>query len=68
METFGDVELPVMTGEQGELWELILSLADRLAPSQWTLIGGQMVSLYATHADVEWPRVTRDVEDRKSVV
>lgn len=62
METFGNVELPVMTGEPAQLWELILSLADRLAPSQWSLIGGQMVSLYAIHADVEWPRVTRDVD------
>ena len=62
METFGDVDLPVMIGEQAQLWELILALADRLAPSQWSLIGGQMVSLYAIHADVEWPRVTRDVD------
>jgi predicted nucleotidyltransferase len=62
METFGVVSLPAMTDEQGRMWDLILTLSDRLGPQQWSLVGGQMVALYAAHAGVTWPRVTRDID------
>lgn len=62
MEAAGVVSLGSLNAEQHRMWSLILDLAVRLEPSQWVLVGGQMVTLYAAHAQVPWPRVTRDVD------
>lgn len=62
IERIGQVVMPAMTAEQSRLWDLILTLAERLESTQWSLVGGQMVALHALHAGVAWPRVTRDVD------
>lgn len=54
--------MPAMAAEQSRLWELILTLSERLEPTQWSLVGGQMVALHALNAGVTWPRVTRDID------
>ena len=62
IERIGKVVMPVMAAEQSRLWDLILTLAERLEPTQWSLVGGQMVALHALNAGVAWPRVTRDID------
>lgn len=54
--------MPAMTAQQHRLWDLVLTLAERLEPTQWSLVGGQMVALHALSAGVAWPRVTRDID------
>jgi hypothetical protein len=62
MQHLGEVVMPSMTAEQRRLWDLVLELSTRLEPTQWSLVGGQMVALHALLAGVAWPRVTRDVD------
>ena len=50
MQRLGEVQLPVMTAELKRLWDLALTLAERLEPTQWSLVSAQMVALHALHA------------------
>lgn len=62
MDNLGQVQLPVMSADQADMWHLILRLANRLREDQWALIGGQMVALYAARAGRPFPRVTADID------
>lgn len=43
-------------------WPEAFEVADALAPSSWTLVGGLMVQLHAVIARVAVPRATTDVD------
>jgi predicted nucleotidyltransferase len=58
----GSVTLPTLTGALGALWDVILDVAHIVPPHRWALIGGQMVTLHALHANRTPVRVSRDID------
>lgn len=55
------IELPILPGVEEALWTALLELAE-VQPSDWTLIGGQMVLLHALENGARLPRVTTDLD------
>jgi hypothetical protein len=55
-------ELPPLTGALDTLWELVLDIAERVAPDRWALIGGQMVMLHGLVAGRVATRASQDVD------
>src|SRR3546814_9823602 len=55
------VELPLLGGALGEVWDTIDALAHRL-DVPWTIVGGQMVLLHGLEHDETPPRVSTDVD------
>lgn len=46
----------------GQPWKQLLELHDALPPKSWTVVGGLMVRIHASHARVHDTRSTRDVD------
>ena len=55
------IELPVLAGVEEALWPVLLELGE-VQPSNWTLIGGQMVLLHALERGAGVPRVSTDLD------
>jgi hypothetical protein len=55
------IELPPLGELDVELWHALLDIADRM-PSDWTLIGGQMVLLHALEHGRAPQRVSEDLD------
>lgn len=55
------IELPPLGELDVELWHALLDIADRM-PSNWTLIGGQMVLLHALEHGRAPQRVSEDLD------
>lgn len=45
-----------------DIWSVLLDLAAALAPTEWCLIGGQMVSFRGSIAGVRAPRISDDLD------
>jgi hypothetical protein len=56
------VTLPPLSGALDTLWDLVLDVADRIAPDGWVLIGGQMVMLHGLVAGRAATRASQDVD------
>src|SRR5207253_983813 len=56
------VDLPVVFGALGAVWDGIVALADELSELPWTVVGGQMVFLHAAEAGVDVHRVSADID------
>ena len=53
--------LPTLPGHDDALWDTLIELTDP-RPSEWTLIGGQMVYLHAIEHAATPPRVSTDLD------
>lgn len=56
------VHLPPLAATLDRLWNVILDLADRLDPTGWALVGGQMVMLHGVAAGRAVTRASHDVD------
>ncbi len=56
------VTLPPLAGALGNLWDLVLDLTERLPPTGWVLVGGQMVMLHGMAARRVATRASEDVD------
>jgi len=56
------VDLPVVFGALGAVWDGIVALADALSELPWTVVGGQMVFLHAAEAGVDVHRISVDID------
>lgn len=55
------ISLPPLGDLDDALWLALIEIAER-RPSDWTLVGGQMVLLHALEQGVAPPRVSRDLD------
>ncbi len=55
------IELPPLGALDFELWQALLDIADRM-PSDWTLVGGQMVLLHALEHGRAPQRLSEDLD------
>ena len=56
------IDLPPLSGVPSGTWPTLLDLAERLSPSTWTLIGGQMVLLHGMEVGRHPSRVSTDLD------
>lgn len=56
------IELPPLSGVPSGTWPTLLDLTEKLEPSTWTLIGGQMVLLHGMEAGRSPARVSTDLD------
>jgi len=56
------VELAVLGGALGAVWDGLLALADAVGDLPWTVVGGQMVFLHAAEHGVAVHRVSADID------
>lgn len=55
------MRLPTLPGHDDELWVALIELS-AIGPTEWTLVGGQMVFLHAMEQGVDPPRVSADLD------